>query len=290
MSETRGSDAPALPEDLGRRLRSFVGGDGRLVVLSGAGISAESGIPTFRGKEGYWVVGSKEYHPQEMATFAMFERRPEEVWAWYLYRRTVCRGAEPNEGHRAVVELERLLGDRFLLITQNVDGLHLRAGNSLERTYQIHGNVDYARCVEPAGAAPWALPEDLPPKEKGAGLTDAERALLAEGGGGGVCRGWSRPHVLWFDECYDEQTFRFESSLRAAASAEILLVVGTSGATNLPMQVGVMALRQGATIVDINPEPNPFSELAAAARHGFFLQGLGGAYLPLIVEALRSEA
>ncbi|PID39370.1 MAG: RNA polymerase subunit sigma [Proteobacteria bacterium] len=277
---------PTLPHALAERLHAFAGGRGQLVVLTGAGISAESGIPTFRGKEGYWVVGSKEYHPQEMATFAMFKRRPEEVWAWYLYRRTICRGAEPNDGHRAVVELEQLLGDRFLLITQNVDGLHLRAGNSLARTYQIHGNVDYARCVEPATSAPWALPEDLPPKEKGAGLSDAERVLLRDGGGG-ACRGWARPHVLWFDECYDEETFRFESSLRAAASADILLVVGTSGATNLPMQVGTMALRQGAMIVDLNPEPNPFSELAAEAQQGFFLQGPSGAYLPLIVEALR---
>jgi NAD-dependent deacetylase len=293
LSETLRGDAPTLPDALAARLRRFSEGKGRLVVLTGAGISAESGIPTFRGKEGYWVVGSKEYHPQEMATFSMFQRQPEEVWAWYLYRRTVCRGAEPNEGHRAVVALEQLLGERFLLITQNVDGLHLRAGNSLERTYQIHGNVDYARCVEPASVAPWRLPEDLPPKQKGAGLTDAERELLggddASGGGQGQCRGWARPHVLWFDECYDERTFRFESSLRAAAAAEILLVVGTSGATNLPMQVGVMALQRGATIVDINPEPNPFSELAAEAEQGFYLQGPSGAFLPLIVEALRGE-
>jgi NAD-dependent deacetylase len=98
-----------------------------LVVMTGAGISAESGIPTFRGKEGYWTVGAREYHPQEMATFSMFSSEQEEVWSWYLYRRGVCRGAAPNAGHQAVVKMEQALGDRFLFLSQNVDGQHLRA-------------------------------------------------------------------------------------------------------------------------------------------------------------------
>ena len=130
-----------LPRELLDQLYALRDGDGSLVVLSGAGISAESGIPTFRGKEGYWTVGSTEYHPQEMATFAMFTREPEAIWGWYLYRRTVCHEAGPNAGHQAVVRMEQALGDRFLLITQNVDGLHLRAGNSLERTFQDRKSV-----------------------------------------------------------------------------------------------------------------------------------------------------
>jgi NAD-dependent deacetylase len=271
-----------LPEQLESRVAELKGGDGTLVVLTGAGISAESGIPTFRGKEGYWTVGAKEYHPQEMATHAMFTHQPDEVWSWYLYRRTVCRGAEPNAGHEAVVRMEELLGDRFLLITQNVDGLHLRAGNSLERTYQIHGNIDFYRCARECSVELYRIPEELPPKGKGEPMTDAEREAL-------VCprcgeRG--RPHVLWFDECYDEEHFRFNSSLRAAVSASLLLVVGTSGATNLPMQVGQAALQTGATIVDINPEPNPFSGMAERAASGFFLQGGGGDFLPAIAEVL----
>ena len=99
-------------------------------MLTGAGVSAESGIPTFRGREGYWTVGSTEYHPQEMATLQAFEAMPEEVWRWYLYRLGACREAQPNQAHRAIVRLEERLGDRFCLITQNVDGLHLRAGSS----------------------------------------------------------------------------------------------------------------------------------------------------------------
>jgi NAD-dependent deacetylase len=253
-----------------------------LVVMTGAGISAESGIPTFRGKEGYWTVGAREYHPQEMATFSMFSSEQEEVWSWYLYRRGVCRGAAPNAGHQAVVKMEQALGDRFLLLTQNVDGLHLRAGNTLERTFQIHGNIDFARCAKECGQAIFALPDDLT-KVKGDGLTDEDRARLRCP----TCGDWARPHVLWFDECYDEEHFRFESSLRAASAASLLLVVGTSGATNLPMQVGQMALRQGATIVDINPDANPFSEMAQRAdESGFFLQGPSGAFLPQIAATL----
>src|SRR2546428_9434824 len=97
------------------------GGEGRILVLTGAGISAESGIPTFRGKDGYWTVGSAVYQPQEIATFEMFSRVPEEVWRWYLWRFGVCRDARPNAGHAALVEMERALGDRFTLVTQNID-------------------------------------------------------------------------------------------------------------------------------------------------------------------------
>ena len=128
--------------DLESRLSTLLddarAGSGPLVFLTGAGISAESGIPTFRGPEGYWTVGSREYRPEELATYEAFTRMPDEVWAWYLYRRGVCRAARPNPAHLALVELERALGDRFLLVTQNVDGLHLRAGHSAERVLQIH--------------------------------------------------------------------------------------------------------------------------------------------------------
>ena len=117
-------------------LQDAVKGGGHITVMTGAGISAESGIPTFRGPEGYWTVGSREFHPQEMATHTMFCRFPEAVWQWYLYRMDTCRRAEPNAGHHALVSMEKLLAGRFTLITQNVDGLHLRAGSRPETTYQ----------------------------------------------------------------------------------------------------------------------------------------------------------
>src|SRR5688500_16131370 len=107
---------PTLERLLDRALRPGA----RVVFLTGAGISAESGIPTFRGPEGYWRVGSRNYHPQEMATWEAFERMPEEVWNWYLYRRAVCLAADPNPAHHAVAALERSLADTFILVTQNV--------------------------------------------------------------------------------------------------------------------------------------------------------------------------
>src|SRR5512133_1671038 len=148
--------------------------EGRVVVLTGAGISAESGIPTFRGAEGYWVVGSQNYMPQEMATHEMFERSPEEVWRWYLYRFGLCRHAQPNAGHAALVALERALGDRFTLVTQNIDGLHRRAGS--DRVFCIHGDAAYVRCAAECGLGRIDLPPIVPRGSEP--LTDAERAAL----------------------------------------------------------------------------------------------------------------
>src|ERR671927_348185 len=199
---------------------------GRVVALTGAGISAESGIPTFRGKEGYWVVGSKNYMPQEMATLAMFERAPEEVWRWYLYRFGVCLHAEPNDGHRALVALDRALGERFHLVTQNIDGLHLRAGATPERTSCIHGDAAFVRCAD--GCEGKLLLPDLGPRDAATPFTKADRERLDCP----RCGGWLRPHVLWFDEYYDEDNYRADTALRAAGRAALLLVVGTSGATN----------------------------------------------------------
>jgi NAD-dependent deacetylase len=258
---------------------------GRLVVLTGAGISAESGIPTFRGKEGYWTVGSSVYHPQQMATRAAFERMPDEVWRWYLYRRTVCRGAAPNPAHLALVRLEEALGDRVRLITQNVDGLHLRAGNSLARTYQIHGNIDYARCAGTCPLPPWPIPEALGAAAGDGAPAEDEVALLRCPD----CGGRARPHVLWFDECYDEPLFRFESSLRAASEAALLILVGTSASTTLPWHVVEIAAQRGAVVIDVNTDDNPFGELAASLPTGCALRAAAAATVPALVETLLDE-
>jgi NAD-dependent deacetylase len=256
----------------------------RVVALTGAGISAESGIPTFRGREGYWTVGSEVYHPQEMATHAMFELRPREVWRWYLYRRGICRRAEPNAGHRALVALDRALGDRFRLVTQNVDGLHLRAGSPLERTLQIHGNVDSMRCARGCTTGVFPVPEGVPALGPDDALTDEvfDQLSCPE------CGGTARPHVLWFDECYDEALFYWDSALAAVASAGLLLVVGTSGATSLPMHMGLAALRRGAAIVDVNPDDNPFGEMAAQSAGGGVCRAAAGEVLPELVAHLTS--
>ncbi|MEM9489896.1 MAG: Sir2 family NAD-dependent protein deacetylase [Myxococcota bacterium] len=260
--------------------------DGLIVALTGAGISAESGIPTFRGEEGYWTVGSQVYRPQDMATRAAFERMPDEVWQWYLYRRTVCRRAEPNPAHRALVALEQALGDRFRLITQNVDGLHLRAGNSLERTYQIHGNIDFMRCADDGATELFAIPEAIGEFERDTALSADRRALLSCPG----CRSRARPHVLWFDESYDEPLFRFESSLRSAAEAALVVVIGTSASTTLPWHVVQLAAQAGAALIDINIADNPFAEIARDHDPGLALTGAAGQHLPAIVDHLIAAA
>ncbi|MGE0787231.1 MAG: NAD-dependent deacetylase [Sandaracinaceae bacterium] len=254
---------------------------GPIVVMTGAGISAESGIPTFRGEEGYWTVGSENYHPQELATYEAYQRMPEEVWRWYLYRRSVCRKAEPNPAHRALVRLEEALQDRFLLITQNVDGLHRRAGNTAARTFEIHGNIDVMRCEHDGSQLPipLAIGEEW---GKDTPFTEEARRLLTACPG----RAMARPHVLWFDEYYDEENFRFESSIQAAVTASLLIVIGTSGSTNLPMQVGAIVARRGSPMIVINRDPSPFSAFAEHSPAGLFLQGPAGEHLPPIVDHL----
>ena len=266
-------------------LRDIAAGSGKITILTGAGISAESGIPTFRGPEGYWTVGSKVYHPQEMATFHMFCQMPDEVWKWYLYRMGTCGAAKPNAGHQALVAMEEQFGDRFTLITQNVDGLHLRAGNSLARTYQIHGNVFYMRCSMECSETVYSIPEAVRPKNKDEHLTDSDRQLLRCP----LCGGRSRPHILLFDESYNEHHYHFSSALSTARQTALLIVVGTAGATNLPNQVAREVYRNDGVIVDINIETNPFSLLAQSSSRGFFIQNSSATALPALLAAMTAQ-
>lgn len=272
-----------LPGKLRRLLDEARGGGGRVVVLTGAGISAESGIPTFRGPEGYWTVGSRVYRPMELATRAAFLRSPEDVWSWYLYRRGVCRRAAPNPAHRALVELERALPERFVLITQNVDGLHRRAGSDPALTYEIHGSIDHLRSAEREGGPVSPIPDDVDLDWDKARRVRPEELLRLRCPVTGE-RG--RPHVLWFDECYDEANFRFESSLEAAEDADLLIIVGTSAATNLPIQVARAAASRGAVFVAVNLEPSLFTAEAERLERGVYLQAPAGIAVPALVRDL----
>jgi NAD-dependent deacetylase len=260
-----------------------VAAGGPIVFLTGAGISQESGIPTFRGPEGYWRAGSVNYHPMELATFAAFSRDPAIVWAWYLHRRGKCHVAAPNVGHMAIAEVGRRLGARSVLITQNVDGLHLRAGSPPKSTYEIHGNIDFMRCAAACGPGISALPPELDLDwSAGRALTPAEQAWLSCE----ACGGPMRPHVLWFDETYDEEHFRFESSLRVAGEAGLLVVVGTTGQTNLPLHVGnIVALRQVPMIV-VDPEPSPFTQMTDRSPRGAYVPGRAGEHVPRLCQAI----
>ncbi|MBI4816548.1 MAG: RNA polymerase subunit sigma [Deltaproteobacteria bacterium] len=276
--------------ELGDRARVLIdqalSAGGRTVVVTGAGVSAESGIPTFRGPEGYWTVGSKHFRPEDLATQRAFRDMPWEVWSWYLFRRGVCRKASPNAGHQALVELEELLQDRFVLITQNVDGIHLRAGNSLDRTYQIHGNIDFMRCADECTDDLYRVPELISidwPKDRR--VDDAERSLLVCPS----CGGRARPHVLWFDEAYDEVHFRFDSSIRAAGRADLVIIAGTSGATSLPVHVAEIAAQRGVVMLAVNLEESPFTELAERLPKGAALFGQSGSILPEITSWFRTH-
>jgi NAD-dependent deacetylase len=263
--------------------RAAVRQPGAVIALTGAGVSAESGIPTFRGKEGYWTVGAREYHPQELATLSAFERMPWEVWAWYLYRRTVCRRAAPNAGHAALVRLDAAMPDRFALVTQNVDGLHHRAGSPDARTFPIHVDIQRMRCAADCVAERWAIPDGVPEIARGQPVTAEVQALLVCP----RCGEMARPHVLWFDESYDEPRYFLETVRRLAGRSALVVTAGTSAQTNLPWQVVQLAARAGATLVDVNVEDNPFGEIAA--RSGGAIRGPAAAALTAIADALISR-
>ena len=274
-----------MNKELKEILQDFALSSKRITILTGAGISAESNIPTFRGPEGYWTIGSREYHPQEMATYSMFIQKPEEVWKWYLYRLGVCRKARPNPGHLAIVEMEKLFNDRFTLITQNVDNLHIRAGNSLEKTFQIHGNIFYMRCANECSSNIYPLPEDISGKAKGEDLTPEEQLLLRCPD----CGERSRPHVLWFDEAYNEKYYRYHSSLEVAGQTELLLIVGTSGTTNLPNQVAWKVKNHNGIMIDINIEENPFAKMALTCNRGYFIKKQSSVALPQILDIFTNS-
>ena len=179
-------------EELGDLLET----DGLVLWLTGAGISAESGIPTFRGEEGYWRVGSRNYRPQEMATWSAFAKMPGEVWAWYLYRRGVCRLAEPNPAHRALARLEEQPG-RSIPVGDAERGRSSTSAPATrwKRTYQIHGNIDFMRCADECLPAPVPIPDAIDVFwERGRPLSDSDNAALRCPS----CGGPARPHVLWF--------------------------------------------------------------------------------------------
>jgi len=241
--------------------------DHPVVFLTGAGFSAASGIPTFRGPEGYWTVGSRSYRPMELATHAAFTQMPREVWRWYLYRKGICNQAEPNEAHHALAELEARLGDAFALITQNVDGLHRRAGSTDERMCEVHGNIDRMRDAVTGERLP--IPDELAHTDRDGTLSDEAWARLVNPSTGHRCR----PHVLWFDEVYREDWYRSDTAMERAAAASLLVVVGSSGAAALPMHATAAAAESGALLIDINPDAdNPFATFARRYPRGLDLR------------------
>ena len=222
-----------------------------VTVLTGAGISAESGVPTFRGAGGLW----RNFRPEELATPEAFERNPQFVWEWYDWRRSIVAKARPNRGHHALADLEPRV-THFTLVTQNVDGLHDAAGS--RQVVKIHGDIWLLRCLscgrEETNRAVPLVP--LPPRC--------------------ACGGMQRPGVVWFGEAMPAAAM--ERSFEAARRCEVFLCCGTSAlvhpATGLPR----LALEAGAKLIEVNLEPTPLSHAVHVS-----LLGKAGDILPEII-------
>jgi NAD-dependent deacetylase len=224
---------------------------GYITFLTGAGISAESGLPTYRSIDGIWIKGTKYHRPEEFGTLKYFRQETEEVWQYNLFWKKLIAEAQPNKGHLALTEIENILGDRFKLITQNVDGLHQRAGT--KKVYEIHGNKQKVRCSKEC-STPIDFPENVKWKEYTEDLTPED----IDGLKCKKCGSWLRPHTLWFDESYNEKYYYFDTAYDIADHTDILFVIGTSGSTALPVNIVETVKIRAKWIVLINPESDTY--------------------------------
>ena len=225
-------------------------------VLTGAGISAESGIPTFRDAlTGLWA----KFSPEELATPEAFARDPETVWSWYEWRRQLIREAQPNAGHRALSELARRVPG-FTLVTQNVDGLHQRAGS--RDVLEYHGNILRDRCTV----------EQIVAQRS----EDTRRAALPRCA---ACGGLLRPDVVWFGEAIPAEPMTVAAA--AAEECDVFLSVGTSSLVYPAAGLAEVALRRRATVIEINPNETDLSPHAHLV-----LRGPSGQVLPALLERM----
>jgi NAD-dependent deacetylase len=237
-----------IPAELANILRCAQ----RLTVLTGAGISAESGVPTFReAQSGLWA----RFRPEELATPAAYQRDPRLVWEWYTWRRELTAKAQPNPGHLALVEMERHIPN-FTLITQNVDGLHQRAGSG--QVLELHGNIQRVKCMDGNHLVEnWDDSGEIPPRCP-------------------LCLSLLRPDVVWFGESLPADTLH--AAWEAAETADVFLSIGTSTLVEPAASLPFSARGHGANIVEINPHETPLTRLAE-----FSLRGRSGVVLPAIV-------
>lgn len=228
-----------------------------LLVITGAGISAESGIPTFRGNDGLW----QNYRAEDLATPWAFERNPEVVWRWYDWRRGIIGRAELNPGHLAIKQLEGLYDD-FFLITQNVDGLHGRTG--IKNMVEIHGNLWRARCTKDGRTS---MLMDVPLKSI---------PPTCE------CGNILRPDVVWFGESIPSDWL--QKSYDVIDMCDTLIVAGTSGVVYPVASFPQSVKERGGCVIEINIEPTPISSIADIS-----LFGKSGDLLPILVKGIRER-
>jgi NAD-dependent deacetylase len=226
-----------------------------IAALTGAGISAESGLATFRDAQtGLWA----RYDPRELATPSAFARNPKLVWDWYAWRRASVASAQPNAGHLALAQIEKR-ARAFSLITQNVDGLHQRAGS--REVIELHGSIARVKCSrEGTIVEHW-------------NATDDEVPRCAN------CGAFLRPDVVWFEEMLPASALAAAED--AARSCEVLLVIGTSAEVYPAAALPMLARKGGARVVEINPNPTPLSEHA-----DYVLRASAGSMLTALVDRL----
>lgn len=227
----------------------------RVVVLTGAGISAESGVPTFReAQTGLW----QQYDPRELATPQAFSRNPRLVWEWYQWRRQLIGNARPNPAHYALVDLEQHI-PHFLLVTQNIDGFHWAAGS--RDMVELHGNIARTKCFdEGAPVDSWEETGEIPPRCP-------------------YCGGYLRPDVVWFGEGIPAHVL--ETAIEAAATCDVFLCVGTSAMVAPAASLPLVAKRKGARVAEINPDQTAVSVIA-----DWSIRGKAGWVLPALVRRL----
>lgn len=234
-----------------------------IVVLTGAGVSAESGISTFRDAEtGLWA----KYDPMELAHIDAFHRDPELVTRWYHWRFTRCKDCEPNPGHHALAELQRQTearGGSFSLLTQNVDGLHQRAGSA--NVSEIHGTILTWRCTK---TGTYHELEDIdfssfPPTSEAGGIL--------------------RPNVIWFGEMLPEK--ELERAFADSSSCDVFMSVGTSSVVQPAASLIDLAKSHGAKTIEVNLEPTPISESVDVS-----LFGKAGELLPMVLDQLNGDS
>ena len=226
-----------------------------MTALTGAGISAESGVPTFRGEEGLW----KKFRPEELASFDAFIQNPDLVWEWYNFRRSLILDVDPNPGHVALAAMERQF-DAFWLVTQNVDGLHARAGSC--NILELHGNILRSRCLECR-----TVTDNVT-------LDGSGRKTLPKC----RCGGLLRPDVVWYGEMVPEKTL--EQAIRVTENCDLFFSIGTSALVQPAASLPLMAKRSGAYVVEINTDRTVISGDVDEV-----LIGPSGTVLPALIDA-----
>ncbi len=262
------------------KLRNF----SKVGVLTGAGISAESGIPTFRGKDGLW----NRFNPTNLATFEAFDENPLLVWKWYLWRMHLIARANPNEGHKAIAKMEEQF-PQFLLITQNVDGLHRRAGS--KRFVELHGYIFDGKCRYCGKFYPEEKFRKIFPfsdREFLKKLSEEElkETVFRELEGNLPkcinCGGIVGPGVVWFGESLPEN--ELERAVEFASRCDLFLSVGTSAVVQPAASIPLIAKRGGATLVEVNPDETPLSPYCDVV-----FRDSASKVLPRLVEALLRQ-